>query len=54
MAIGAFIVAEKVQEKVTGKPSEGLAIRRRVFIALGVLAAVGIATLALPTPEPSF
>jgi hypothetical protein len=54
IAVGAFIGAEKIQHVVTGAAPEHLPVRKRVFVALGVLAAVALVTLALPTPEPSF
>jgi hypothetical protein len=54
IAVGAFIGAEKIERLVTGTAPETPPVRRRVFVALGVLAAVAIVTLALPAPEPEF
>lgn len=54
IAVGAFIGAEKIQQLVTGSAPEQLPVRRKVFVALGVLAVVALVTLALPTPEPEF
>lgn len=54
IAVGAFIGAEKIQQLVTGSAPVQLPVRRKVFVALGVLAAVALVTLALPTPEPEF
>jgi hypothetical protein len=54
LAVGAFLGAEKIQQLVTGGAPEAVPVRRRVFVALGVVAAVALVTLALPAPEPSF
>jgi hypothetical protein len=51
MAVGCFVGAEKL-ERVFGReaaPLSPLAPRRFVFAGFGALAAVGLATLALPT-----
>lgn len=49
MAVGAFIGAEKIQRLVTGEAAEPTTVRRKVFFALGALAAVALVTLALPS-----
>ena len=54
IAVGAFVGAEKIERLVTGTAPRTPPVRRRVFVALGVLAAVAIVTLALPVPEPEF
>jgi hypothetical protein len=54
IAVASFVGAEKIEKLVTGTAPEAPPVRRRVFVALGVLAAVAIVTLALPAPEPSF
>lgn len=56
VAIGAFIGADKIERLVTKKAADEapLPVRRRVFVALGVLAVLALVTLALPTPEPEF
>ncbi len=53
-AVGGFLGAEKIERLVTGTAPEAPPVRRRVFVALGVLAVVAIVTLALPVPEPEF
>jgi hypothetical protein len=53
IAVGAFVGAEKVERLVTGSAPEAPPVRRRIFVALGVLAALAIVTLALPKPPDS-
>jgi len=54
IAVGAFIGAEKLEKLVTGSAPAAPPVRRRVFVTLGVLAVVALATLALPAPASSF
>jgi hypothetical protein len=57
VAIGAFLLGEKIERLVTRAPPGPAAARRWVFAGAGALALVGLTTLALPvqsaaTPAP--
>jgi hypothetical protein len=58
MAIGAFLGAEKLEAIFAPKakkpvPPSNVRLRNRQFAALGTLAVLGLATLALPAPKPA-
>jgi hypothetical protein len=55
MAIGAFIGGEKLERMFSGAGNGAgyLLVRRRVLAALGVVAAVSLATLAVTKSEPA-
>jgi hypothetical protein len=58
VAIGAFLLGEKIERLVTRAPAAPSVARRWVFAGAGALGLVGLATLALPirgaaTPAPA-